>query len=571
MKNIPLYEVRKIRDLKDMLSSSVEHFGDRTAFHVKKEDGGPYTTISYRQFKADVDAFGTALVSLGLSGGRIAIVGENRYEWSVSYLATVNGTGIVVPMDRELPLNELQNLMQRAHVNAIIFSEAKRKDIESMRSELPEGCRLICMDVVPAESDILVWKDLLEDGRRRMADGDRTFLDAVIDDTAMSILLFTSGTTDKSKAVMLSHRNIAYDLMDMCAMLYIGPDDTFLSVLPLHHTYECTCGFLCQIYRGSSIAYCEGLRHILKNMKEAKVTMLNCVPLILESMHRRIWDQAGKDPALLKKLKTGIKLSNTLRVVGIDIRRKLFAQIHENFGGHLRMMISGGAAIAPEVVKGLQDLGIACVQGYGLTECSPIIALNRNCDFKNDSAGLPIPHGEIKIFEADATGVGEIITRGPNVMLGYYENEEATNASIIDGWFHTGDLGLIDKDGFVHITGRKKNVIVTKNGKNIYPEEIEYLLGRSPLILESMVYGRASENDGELEVSAEIFPNMEKMAEHLGEASPSADKIYSAVDEVVRSVNKQLTLYKYIRYFTVREEEFAKTTSKKIIRKNVKK
>ena len=571
MKNIPLYDVRSIRDLKDMLTSSTVLYGDRTAFHVKKTEGGPYEPITFRQFKADVDAFGTALLSLGLSGGRVAIVGENRYEWAVTYLSTVNGTGTVVPLDKELPLPELRSLIQRAKVNAIVYTAAKAKDVESLRPDLLEGCRLISMDLAGTANGILSWTALLAEGYRRLAEGDHSFLDAKIDIETMRILLFTSGTTDKSKAVMLSHKNIAYDLMDMCAMLYIGPEDTFLSVLPLHHTYECTCGFLSQIYRGSSIAYCEGLRHILKNLKEAKVTVMNCVPLILESMHRRIWDQAAKDPALLKKLKTGIRVSNALRVVGIDLRRKLFAPIHETFGGHLRLLISGGAAIDPVVVKGLQDLGIHCVQGYGLTECSPIIALNRNCDFKNDSAGLPVPHGEIKIFEPDATGVGEIIARGPNIMLGYYENEEATKACLTDGWFHTGDLGLIDRDGFVHITGRKKNVIVTKNGKNIYPEEIEYLLGRSPLIQECMVYGRAAEKDGELEVSADIFPNMEKMAEHLGEAAPSADKVYSAIDEVVRSVNKSLALYKYIRYFTVRDEEFVKTTTKKIIRHGVRK
>ena len=569
MKNIPHHDVRSIRDLKDMLTSSTVLYGDRTAFHVKKVEGGPYQTISYRQFKADVDAFGTALLSIGLSGGRVAIVGENRYEWAVSYLATVNGTGIVVPLDKEIPILELKSLIQRAKVNAIVFAGSKAKDVESLRAELPEGCALISMDLEATENGILSWSALLAEGHRKVNGGDRSFLDASIDIEAMSILLFTSGTTDKSKAVMLSHKNVAFDLMDMCAMLYIGPEDTFLSILPLHHTYECTCGFLCQIYRGASIAHCEGLRHILKNLKEAKVTVMNCVPLILESMHRRIWDQAAKDPALLKKLKTGIRVSNALRVVGIDLRRKLFAPIHETFGGHLRMLISGGAAIDPVVVKGLQDLGIACVQGYGLTECSPIIALNRNCDFKNDSAGLPVPHSEIRIFEADATGIGEIIARGPNIMLGYYENEEATKACLIDGWFHTGDLGMIDRDGFIHITGRMKNVIVTKNGKNIYPEEIEYLLGRSPLIQESMVYGRAAEKDGELEVAADIFPNMEKIAEHLGEPAPSADKIYTAIDEVVRAVNKSLTLYKYIRYFTVRDEEFIKTTTKKIIRHGV--
>lgn len=571
MKNIPLYDVRSIRDLKDMLTSSTVLYGDRTAFHVKKTEGGPYLPITYRQFKADVDAFGTALMSSGLSGGRVAIVGENRYEWAVSYLATVNGTGTVVPLDKEIPLMELKSLIQRSQVNAIVFSGSKAKDIDDLRSELPEGCLLISMDMQEPSGGILSWTALLAEGYRKVAEGDRSFIDAKVDIEAMRILLFTSGTTDKSKAVMLSHKNIAYDLMDMCAMLYIGPEDTFLSVLPLHHTYECTCGFLCQIYRGASIAFCEGLRHILKNLKEAKVTVMNCVPLILESMHRRIWDQAAKDPALLKKLKTGIRISNLLRLVGIDLRRKLFAPIHETFGGHLRLLISGGAAIDPVVVKGLQDLGIHCLQGYGLTECSPIIALNRNCDFKNDSAGLPVPHSEIKIFEPDATGIGEIIARGPNIMLGYYENEEATKASLVDGWFHTGDLGMIDRDGFIHITGRKKNVIVTKNGKNIYPEEIEYLLGRSPLIKECMVYGRAAEKDGELEVAADIFPNMEKVVEQLEDPTPSADKIHRAMDEVVRAVNKSLALYKYIRYFTVRDEEFVKTTTKKIIRHGVRK
>ena len=571
MKNIPLYDVRQIHDLREMLNGSAEQFGDKAAFLVKKQEGGPYEPVSYKQFKHDVDALGTAFLSLGLQDGRIAIVGENRYEWAVSYLATVNGTGTVVPLDKEIPFSELESLIQRANVDAIVFAGSKAKDIAGLRSGLKAGCRLISMDLTEEADGILSWSALLEEGRRRLTDGDRAFLEAPLDTENMRILLFTSGTTDKSKAVMLSHRNICWDLMDMCAMLYIGPDDTFLSILPLHHTYECTCGFLCQIYRGSTIAYCEGLRHILKNLKEAKVTVMNCVPLILESMHRRIWDQAAKDPAVLKKLKTGIKISNALRVVGVDMRRKLFAKVHEGFGGHLRMLISGGAAIDPVVVKGLQDLGIACVQGYGLTECSPIIALNRNCDFKNDAAGLPVPHAEIKIFEADSTGVGEIIARGPNIMLGYYENEEATNACLIDGWFHTGDLGFLDKDGFVHITGRKKNVIVTKNGKNIYPEEIEYLLARSPLIQESMVYGRASDSDGELEVAADIFPNMEKMAAHLGEEKPSSDKIYAAIDEVVRSVNKQLALYKYIRYFTVRDEEFIKTTTKKIIRHGQKK
>jgi len=403
-------------------------------------------------------------------------------------------------------------------------------------------------------------------GYSLVKEGERSFLDAEIDKEAMSILLFTSGTTDKSKAVMLSHRNICSNLMGMCSMLYIGQNDVFLMLLPLHHTYACTCGFLCQIYRGCTIAFCEGLRHIVKNLKESETTILIAVPLILESMYKRIWDQASKDPKTLKKLKMGLKISKFLKAIGIDVRKKLFKPIHENFGGAMRMFISGGAAIDPQVVQGFQDLGIHCVQGYGLTECSPIIALNRDRDYNNSSAGLPLPNVQIKIDNPNEEGIGEIIAKGPNIMIGYYENEEATNEAIVDGWFHTGDLGYMDDDGFVYITGRQKNVIVTKNGKNIYPEEIETLLGRSPFISECLVYGKEGEGTGDIEVAAEVYPDMEKIREELKTENPTMEQIHKLIDDVVHEVNKSLVLYKYIRHFSIRNIEFEKTTSKKIKR-----
>lgn len=567
MKNIPLYEVRQISTLKDMLESSARIFADEAAFLVKTEEGGPYKPITYKQYYDEVNALGTALINLGLSGKRVAIISENRYEWTVSYLATVNGTGIVVPLDKELPVGEIKSLLLRAKADAVFYSGSKSSEVESISNELPNLKYLISFDNDQSTDKILSYRDLMKKGFELVKIGDRSFLDAEIDREAMSILLFTSGTTDKSKAVMLSHKNICSNLMDMCSMLYIGKDDVFLLILPLHHTYACTCGFLCQIYRGSTIAFCEGLRHIVKNLKESRTTVILGVPLILEAMYKRIWDQASKDPKMLKKLKLGLKVSKVLKSIGIDIRKQLFKPIHENFGGAIRLFISGGAAIDPKVVQGFQDFGIHCVQGYGLTECSPIIALNRDVDYRNNAAGLPLPNVEIKIYSPNEEGIGEIIAKGPNIFLGYYENEELTKEVIVNGWFHTGDLGYIDEDNFVYITGRKKNVIVTKNGKNIYPEEIEALLNQSPFIAECVIYGREGGGEGDIEVAAEVYPDMEKVKEALQNENPTQEQVYKLIEGEVHKVNKTLVLYKYVRHITIRETEFEKTTSKKIKRK----
>lgn len=566
MKNIPMYEVRHISSLKDMLESSASIFSCNTAFLVKTEEGGPYKPITYSNFRDDVNALGTAFMDIGLANSRIAIISENRYEWTVTYLAAVNGTGIVVPLDKELPLSELKSLLIRSKADAVVYSRAKSADVESISGEIPNLKYLISMDAEETTDSVYSYKQLIKSGYELVSMGNRDFTDAEVDKDGMSILLFTSGATDKSKAVMLSHANICSNLMDMCSMVYIDKSDVFLLLLPLHHTYACTCGFLCQIYRGCTIAFCEGLRHIVKNLNESKTTVLLSVPLILEAMYRRIWDQASKDPKTLKKLKMGLKISKILKAAGIDIRRKLFKQITDNFGGTIRLFISGGAAIDPQVIQGFQDFGIHCVQGYGLTECSPIIALNRDCYYKNASAGLPVPHTEIKIKNPNEEGIGEIIAKGPNIMIGYYENEEATKEAIVDGWFHTGDLGYMDPDNFVYITGRKKNVIVTKNGKNIYPEEIETLLNRSPYVQECLIYGKTGEGTGEIEVAAEIYPDMEKVAEALGTENPTPEQIREFISGEVHKVNKMLVLYKYIRDFTIREQEFDKTTSKKIIR-----
>ena len=566
MKSIPLYEVRQINNLKELLDSSAGLYENKAAFLVKRKGSGTYSPVKYSEFKRDVDALGTALTNLGLKGKRIALIGENRYEWAVSYLAVVNGTGVVVPLDKELPHNEIENLLIRSKADAVIYSSNIAQDFENISRHGAPPRILISMDAPVDERNAVSYAQLLIRGRNLLESGDRSFLDAGIDNHAMCALLFTSGTTETSKAVMLSHYNIASNLSAMCSMLYIDDKDTFLSVLPLHHTYECTCGFLCQIYRGATIAYCEGLRHIVQNLQESKATVMNAVPLILEAIYKRIWDQAAKKPGMGKKLRTAIKISNFLRIWGIDVTKKLFAQVHNAFGGSLRMFISGAAAIDPNVAKGFRELGINFVQGYGLTECSPIVALNRNCDFKDDAAGLPLPNLQVKIDGADAEGIGEIVVKGPSVMLGYYENREATEKVLKDGWFYTGDLGYLDRDGFIHITGRKKNVIVTKNGKNIFPEEIETLLNRSPYIKESMVYGENDEVYGDVVVSAVIVPDIEKINEDFGEKSGDRAFLRDLIQNEVKTVNKSLVIYKYIKDFRLKESEFIKTTTKKIKR-----
>ena len=561
----PVYDVREIIDLRDMLNQSAEEFSAKPAFLVKMKGEEKYSPISYTQFKSDVDSLGTTLVNLKLGGTRIAVIGENRYEWAVSYLAVVNGTGIVVPIDKELPEHEIESLIERAEVTAILYSGKFENTMRKLSEKHERIKYYINMDTTQEDDRFLSFGNLLNTGKKLIDGGNKEFLEADIDREVMSIMLFTSGTTDLAKAVMLSHKNICSNVKDTGTMVYFDQKDVFLSFLPLHHTYECTCGFLVPLYQGASIAYCEGLRHIVKNLKESKATVMLSVPLLFESMYKRIWDQASKKSGTVTKMKIALKVSNFLRVVfGIDITKKIFRQIHETLGGHIRLLVSGAAAIDPIVAKGFRGFGILFIQGYGLTESSPIISVNRDVHFKDAAAGLPMPSVEVKIEGASNDGIGEIIAKGPNIMLGYYKNEEATAKVLKDGWLYTGDLGYIDKDGFVYITGRKKNVIVTKNGKNIFPEELETLLNRSPYIKESMVWGKP-DVEGDTIICATIVIDKETIQGKFPD-SLTDEQIYSLIDQEVKAVNKRLTLYKHIREFTVRENELIKTTTKKIKR-----
>lgn len=566
MKNKSGYDVRSIRDLKDMVEQSSTLFGAKNAFLLKNKDGS-FRGITYSAFKEDIDAFGTALLNLGLKDKYIAVIGENRYEWAVTYLSTVNGTGIIVPMDKELHLSEIENLLARSNASAVVFSGKQAEDVKKIAASLPSLQYFIHMDLTENEGNFLSFSSLVNEGKKHISSGDRSFIDAKIDPDHMNILLFTSGTTDLAKGVMLSHRNICYNITAVLSTVHVTSEDSCLSILPMHHTYECTLGFLAIIYAGGTISFNEGLKYISKNLKEYKPTLLFTVPLLLENVHKKIWEQAAKGKATLRKLKFALTTSNVLlKAFKIDVRRELFKQIQENMGGRMRLIFTGAAGIDPQVSRHFREFGIKVLQGYGLTECAPLVIGNRDYSYKDGSIGLPLPGMEVRIDNPGPDGVGELVVKGPNVMLGYFKNEEATAACLHDGWLHTGDLGYVDKDGFYFITGRSKNVIVTKNGKNIFPEEVESYINKSPYVLESMVWGKYDEVSGETFVNAQIVPNFEAIKEKLKVPHVSVDDIRNLLNEAVKIANKSMPLYKRIQDFTVRETEFVKTTTKKIKR-----
>lgn len=579
------YASTVIKDLKDMLNISRKQFADRTAFLTKPVKEQPYVPVTYRQYADDVDAFGTALLNdLHLDENTATgIIGESRYEWYVSYLAIVNGASVVVPLDKELPPHELANLLCRSHIDALIISPSYFQKLHDALQIIAEkkldGLRLkhiISMGdaaeaamFAPAQYDLHTFNALLTAGKTELANGNRSFVDYVIDPNRMRILLFTSGTTAAAKAVMHSHATVATNLMAMCKMVYIAKEDVFFSVLPLHHTYECTCGFLCPIYRGSCIAQCEGLRYILANLKEARATVMLVVPLIAETFYKKINKGIRVNKMTLAKVNFALTVTKALRKVGVDKRRDFFKPILDQFGGALRLLIIGGAKVKPEIIDALNAFGLLTLQGYGLTECAPIIALNCDKNPKSSSAGQALPGVEIEVANPDENGIGEFIARGKNVMLGYYNDPAATAAAIDkDGFFHTGDLGYIDSENFVIITGRKKNVIVTTNGKNIYPEEIEGLLADSPLIQEVVVSGSLNQK-GETVITAEIFPDLEEVKAALNVAKaemPDQAAMQHLLEQTVHEINHRLPTYKAVRQVVLRDTEFPKNTSKKIKR-----
>ncbi len=561
-----LYDVTEVHNLRDVIKKRVREFPENPVFLVKSKRGGQYEPISSEKYDHDIDSLGTYFMNSVKKGSRVAIFAETRYEWYVTYLATTNGTGCIVPLDKELPVNDVLNMLDRAATDIVVFSKSKLEIINQVYGKCASVKQYICMDDINDER-FLSFSRCMSEGESRLAAGDKIFTEATIDPEEMTILLFTSGTTAKSKAVMLCQRNICKNLMSMFSMLYIDRNDVWLSVLPLHHTYECTCGFLGQVYRGTTVAVCEGLRYIQQNLQEVKPTCILMVPVMLELFYKKIMKQVNSDPKTAKKLNTGIKIANALHF-SVGMRRKMFKQIHDIFGGRMRLIILGGAPVKPEILSFFQSMGFLCVQGYGLTECAPILALNRDKFFKNESAGLPLPGCTVKILNPDENGIGEFISKGDNNFMGYYNDPENTAIALdSDGFYHTGDLGYIDKDGFCIITGRKKNVIIAKNGKNVFPEEIEYLLSLSPYVAESVVSGVLDSVRDDIVITATIFPDIDEIKSRLGlDRDPDENQIMDCLKDSVAEANDRLENYKRIKKTVLRMTEFEKNTSRKIKR-----
>ena len=548
------HKTEEVTNFKDMLYRSGDIYRARTAFKIKDKDGN-IQSITYEQFKNDVVYLGTSLIKKGFLNKRIAIIGKNSYKWCVSYLAA-SIVGIVVPIDKELHTDDVINFMNVSQAVCILG------DNKNLENVLDNIAKIENPDTIFIAFD-KKFDTLLEDGKRAYLDGFTDFDSIKINPDELRILLFTSGTTGNAKGVCLSQRNICSNLLSTYGIVKVKRSDLFFSVLPLHHTYECTLGFLLPIYSGASIAHCEGLRYIAKNMQEFHPSVILCVPLLLENLHKNIVKNMNNSlPSRYKKESN----QNPYSSLPFFMKKIVKTKVKNTLGGRLRVFIVGAAAANPNIVADFRDLKLNTLQGYGLTECSPLVAGNTDFFQKDDSAGLPIPNVEYKIDNPNDEGIGEIIVKGPNVMLGYYEDEEKTKQTIIDGWFHTGDLGKIDENGYLYITGRCKSVIVTKNGKNIYPEEVEYYLNDNPLISEALVLGIQKENDDETYINAQIYPNIQAITEYLKGSVPTKEEIWKIVSDVVTSVNKKLPNYKHIKGFDIRDNEFEKTTTQKIKR-----
>lgn len=563
-------------DLKDMLETTAARFPERTLFKQKFNRNEPFREITFRQVLDDVYALGTAFLDLGLREKKIGVIGKNSYQWCETYLAVTGGVGVIVPLDKELHEEELKQLTVKGELSAVITVENKYYETfkaikESGESQLEYVINVAMEEDESLKDGYISWNKLRETGRKAVHNGDRKYIDAPVVNTDLSVILFTSGTTDVSKGVMLNQKNLVLDTYLAQTLLEVRQgEDTFFSILPLHHTYECTATFLECVYNGTTMAICQGLKYIVKDMQETRPNLLLGVPVIFENLYNKITRnvrKSGKE----KQLNTLFRINRVTKKIGLDISKQATKQITELFGGELRTVICGGAAVDGDILDYFGDLGFRSVQGYGLTECSPVIALNPdNAKFiNNKSAGYLFPLSECKIVDKDEDGFGEICFRGPTVMIGYYKDPERT-AEVIDsdGWYHTGDLGYIDEQEYVYITGRKKSIIITGNGKNVYPEELEFYLQKSEYISESMVWGDETNADPTRRgIYATIRVNKEAIEDKFG-ADYSKEQVTEFINREVDKANEKLPLFKKITHVIIREREFNKTTTHKILRRD---
>lgn len=557
-----IYPEIHIDNFREYLDRVTKLFSDKIAFSYKKDASAKkpeYINITYKKYHEDITSFATKLLDMGLKGKRVAIISHNQYQWPVSYMAINTSDMVCVPLDYLLPENEIESLLIRSDAEAIIFDGKFLEVFKNIKKRNNTKLKYyINMNAEEHSDDILSFYKLLEEGSSLRKNGDTSYDNIEIDNDKMSILLFTSGTTDISKAVMLSQRNICSDISGMSTLIKYEEGDKVLSFLPLHHTFECTATFLCCSFIGMNICYCDGLKHIAKNLVEYEISTMFCVPAVLDVMYRQIW-KTIKQKNLVIPVKIMLGLSNLLRFFHIDIRRKLFKSILDNLGGKLRMIVYGSASADVKVVKFFNAIGIRMIQGYGLTETSPVISCENDKYQKPGSAGRPLFNQDVQIVDKDENGIGEITVKGPNVMLGYYQDEEKTKEVLKDGYFHTGDLGYIDKDGWLYITGRIKDMIVLKNGKKIFPQELELLLNESPYIQESFVYLSPTEVD-------KLCTKLIYSVDNDELKGKSEEEIYEILKQEVKKVNTQTPTYKNIRDISISTEPLIKTTTQKIKR-----
>ena len=545
-----LYKYIEITDLKDMLKKSGEKYGEKIAYKIRQEN--EYKEITHSEVRKMVDGLGTKLIDMGLKDKRIAVIGENRYEWEIAYLSIVCGTGTVVPLDKSLPENELESLIERSKAEAIICSQ---KYVEILkRTKLKY---IISMDLENDNDGIISQKRLISEGIQLVKSGDTSFTNAKIDNEKMNIMLFTSGTTSISKAVALSHKNICSNLMDISSILDVNSSDVFLSFLPLHHVFECTVGFLFSLYVGAETVFCDGIRHIPENLAEYKVSVMASVPAIYERLFKIIKKHLEKQGKVEQILKDEEKYKDS----SMEKKKEVFKEIHDLLGGNIKLFISGAASLEPGIEEKFRRLGFNMVQGYGLTETSPVVAIGNKKYHKTGSIGKCVPSDEVKLLDVNKDGIGELAVKGPNVMLEYYENKEATEKVLKDGWFQTGDLARIDEDGYIFICGRKKSVIVLKNGKNIFPEEMETLINKEDGVEESFIFGKPiSKDPNDIKIFVKIVYNKESFE------GKTETEIKEYFNEKIKSINKTMPHYKAIRGIIISDKPLIKTTTNKIKR-----
>lgn len=559
MRDETFFEYPVFDNIKQVIYHSVDKYPNNVAFRLKEKNSDEirYVDITYNEFLRQVNRLGTGLYSLGLKGKRVGIIAKNRYEWVLTYVSLLLGGIIAVPFDKGLTDIEIENSILRSKVEAIVYEEKYENILNKIKDEAKSNLKeFICMDKIEDKRYI---GDIIEQGKNELDKGNEEYLNCKIDDKALATLVFTSGTTSKSKIVMLSQFNIARNISDMQLVEDFRSTDINLAFLPLHHLFGST-GQLIMLSSGITTAFPDGLRYIAQNLKEYHITFFVGVPILIEAIYKKLNDEIEKK-GKTNAVKFAKILTNFLLKFGIDIRRKVFKDIIDGLGG-LRFVISGAAPLDKKVEKGLNDLGILTVQGYGLTEASPVLCAENYKYRRYGSIGFPMKNVQIRVENKDKNDVGELVFKAPNIMMGYYEDEEATKAVIKDGWFYSGDYGYIDEAGFVYITGRKKNMIVLKNGKKIFPEEIEENINKIDLVEDCFVFGFPKNDD--VILSVKIKYNQDVANKNYPDAS--RNEIEKIIWDKVKEANKLVPKYKYIKNMIVTDEEFAKTTTNKIKR-----